>query len=99
MVAAISICVLITGIFAIHIAALGILRLLLVRTRARPTNPTTPSTAALINETRERKPVAVDQESFIPMPDHLKSHTDMIAWMTKELPRLIEGVPTKPHGP
>ena len=98
MVGAISISILIIGIFAIHIAALGMLELL-VRTRARPTNPTAPSTAALINETRKRKPVAVDQESFIPMPDHLKSHTDMIAWMTKELPRLIEGVPTKPHGP
>jgi hypothetical protein len=25
---------------------------------------------------------------FIPMPDHLKTHDEMVAWMTKELPKL-----------
>jgi hypothetical protein len=99
MVTVISIGILVIGIFAIHIAALGMLRLLLVRTGSRPTNHTAPSMAGLIDETRERTPVAVDQEPFIPMPDHLKSHAEMIAWMTKELPRLTEGTTTKPHGP
>jgi hypothetical protein len=27
-------------------------------------------------------------EIFIPMPDHLKTRDEMVAWMTKELPRL-----------
>jgi hypothetical protein len=26
--------------------------------------------------------------SFIPMPDHLKTNDEMIAWMTEELPKL-----------
>jgi hypothetical protein len=25
---------------------------------------------------------------FIPMPDHLKTHDEMVAWMTRELPKL-----------
>jgi hypothetical protein len=33
---------------------------------------------------------------FIPMPDHLKTRDDMVAWMTKELPRLVAEKPT-PH--
>jgi hypothetical protein len=27
-------------------------------------------------------------ETLIPMPDHLKTRDEMVAWMTKELPRL-----------
>jgi hypothetical protein len=27
--------------------------------------------------------------SFVQMPDHLKTHEEMVAWMTRELPDLI----------
>jgi hypothetical protein len=30
---------------------------------------------------------------FIPMPNHLKTRDDMVAWMTKELPRLTAAPP------
>lgn len=29
-------------------------------------------------------------EPFIPMPAHLTTHAEMVAWMTQELPRLAE---------
>ncbi len=32
--------------------------------------------------------------SFIPMPDHLKTRDEMVAWMTQELPRLTANTPT-----
>ncbi len=28
------------------------------------------------------------RSSFILMPDHLKTHAEMVAWMTRELPKL-----------
>jgi hypothetical protein len=44
-------------------------------------------------------PTAPDTRApFIPMPSHLKSHEEMIAWMTTELPRLTEEAASKPHG-
>ena len=44
-------------------------------------------------------PAAADDEApFIPMPSHLKSHEEMVDWMTTELPRLTEEAAGKPHG-
>ena len=34
---------------------------------------------------------------FIPMPDHLRTHDQMIAWMTKELPKLTAEI-SNPRG-
>jgi len=34
---------------------------------------------------------------FVRMPEHLRTHAEMVAWMTQELPRLTEGVTTKPR--
>jgi hypothetical protein len=28
------------------------------------------------------------KSTFIPMPDHLKTHEEMVAWMARELPKL-----------
>jgi hypothetical protein len=83
------------GLLAIY---LGTLWLLLVRATARPTDYTAPSTVGLISETREHTLVAVDQDSFMPMPDHLTTHAEMVAWMTEELPRLTEGMAARPQG-
>lgn len=37
-----------------------------------------------------RDPVAIyeSQGPYIPMPDHLKTHDEMVSWLTKDLPRL-----------
>lgn len=44
------------------------------------------------------KPAAEDAEvPFITMPEHLRTHAEMVAWMTQDLPRLTEGVTTKPR--
>ena len=29
-------------------------------------------------------------QPFIPMPKHLRTHAEMVAWMTQELPKLTE---------
>lgn len=38
------------------------------------------------------------EEPLISMPEHLKTHAEMVAWMTQELPRLTEGMATRPQG-
>jgi hypothetical protein len=38
------------------------------------------------------------QAPFIPMPSHLKSREEMVAWMTTELPRLTEEAASKSQG-
>jgi len=35
---------------------------------------------------------------FIPMPTHLNTHADMISWMTRDLPSLVEEASKRPHG-
>ncbi len=41
-----------------------------------------------------RDPVAIyDQGPFIEMPEHLKTHDEMVAWMTKDLPKLLAETP------
>ena len=41
-----------------------------------------------------RDPMAIhDHGPFIPMPEHLKSRDEMVAWMTKDLPKIIAETP------
>ena len=41
-----------------------------------------------------RDPMAIyDQGPFIPMPEHLKSRDEIVAWMTTDLPRLLAETP------
>jgi len=46
-----------------------------------------------------RDPIAIYESHgpYIPMPEHLKTHDQMVEWMTKELPRLTAGA-TTPRG-
>lgn len=39
-----------------------------------------------------RHPIGIyrSEEPFIPMPSHLKTREEMVAWMTGELPKLTE---------
>ena len=34
---------------------------------------------------------------FVPMPSHLRTRAEMVAWMTQELPKLTESATTKPQ--
>jgi len=40
---------------------------------------------------RDRIAIHATCGPFIQMPDHVKTRDEMVAWMTRELPRLIEG--------
>ncbi len=42
---------------------------------------------------RDQAAIYDSYEPFIEMPDHLKTHDEMVAWMTKELPRLTADIP------
>jgi hypothetical protein len=36
--------------------------------------------------------VATDEEPLVPMPDHLKTREEIVAWMTTEMPKLTAGI-------
>lgn len=42
---------------------------------------------------RDQAAIYESHGPFIEMPDHLKTHDEMVAWMTKELPRLTAEIP------
>ncbi len=37
---------------------------------------------------KDQTPLHAPKSTFILMPDHLKTHAEMVAWMTRELPKL-----------
>lgn len=39
---------------------------------------------------RDRVEIYDSGGAFIPMPNHLKTREEMVAWMTKELPKLTD---------
>lgn len=45
----------------------------------------------------ERESASEDEAPFIFMPRDITSHADMVAWMTKELPILVEEASRKPQ--
>ncbi len=42
---------------------------------------------------RDRLEIRDSQGPFIPMPPHLKTQDEMVAWMTRDLPKLIAESP------
>jgi hypothetical protein len=46
-----------------------------------------------ITGTRNRVVTYDPGGSFIPMPSHLKTRDEMMAWMTNELPKLMADIP------
>lgn len=36
-------------------------------------------------------------DPFIPMPNHLRTHSEMVAWMTEELPKRAAEMALHPH--
>jgi hypothetical protein len=38
--------------------------------------------------------IHASQDSFVPMPSHLTTHDEMVAWMTGEMPKLVAHPPS-----
>jgi hypothetical protein len=88
------------AMLAILAGTTGMLWLLLVSFGDGHATPLRPYADDSIAITADRRASEDPDGPFIPMPDHLKTHHDMVAWMTRELPRLAaesaSGPDTKP---
>jgi hypothetical protein len=60
----------------------------------RTTDPTVTSPLDSILGAKDRAAIHDADTSFIPMPDHLGTNDEVVAWLTKDLPKLTAG-PTK----
>ena len=69
-------------------AAWGMLLLLVTWFGGRTITPEFEDDLDPINGARDPVAIYESHGPFIPMPEHLKTHDQMIAWMTQELPRL-----------
>jgi hypothetical protein len=69
------------------VALLGLFLIAMWR-RGQLTHPQIKSPAIPDRGTAEQM-IATDTDSFIPMPDYLRTKDEMVAWMTYDLPRLI----------
>lgn len=80
---------------AILVGALGMLSLLiLLFGRQAPIVPYSEPFEAEANDTSAN---ADTDGPFVPMPAHLRTRAEMVAWMTQELPKLTENMATKPQ--
>ncbi len=50
------------------------------------------ATIDLVLGAKDQTPLHDSQSLFILMPDHLKTHAEMVAWMTRELPKLTSEI-------
>ena len=60
----------------------------------RTTDPTITSPVDPILGAKDQPAIHDLDTSFIPMPDHLRTNDEVVAWLTKDLPKLTAG-PTK----
>ena len=84
-------------LLAFAVGILGMLLALLFLLGDRSSDPEARRTDNVPAAAPTFVPVAVDQDSFIPMPDHLTTHAEMVTWITEEVPRLTEGMGAKPQ--
>lgn len=84
-------------VLAILAGAFGMLWLLLARFGGWTASPAIPFDDMQTAEEQGLHAAAVDDEPLIPMPGHLKTNSEMVAWMTKELPKLTDKVGTRPR--
>ncbi len=54
----------------------------------RTTNPTIVSPVDPILGPKDQAAIHDIDTSFIPMPDHLRTNEEVVAWLTKDLPEL-----------
>jgi len=74
-------------LFMILAGGLGMLCLLVLLFGRHP--PIAPYTEPFTAEEQSHATSSDSVEPFIPMPAHLGTHAEMVAWMTQELPQLI----------
>jgi hypothetical protein len=73
------------AILVIYLAAFGICFLWFDRKFASHLQPSAQDPILVASG---RVTICESQEPYIPMPDHLKTHGEMVHWMTEELPKL-----------
>jgi hypothetical protein len=84
------------SLLAILAGSLGMLLLLLLWFGSSTIEPEFESSLHPILGMRDQMAIHDTQGPFIPMPEHLRTADEMVAWMTKELPRLTADI-QKPH--
>jgi hypothetical protein len=58
----------------------------------RTTDPTMTSPVDPILGAKDQAAIHDTDTSFIPLPDHLRTNDEVVAWLTKDLPKLTEGL-------
>jgi hypothetical protein len=58
----------------------------------RTTDPTIPSSIDPIMGAKDQAAIHDTDNSFIPMPDNLRTNDEIVAWLTKDLPILTAGI-------
>jgi hypothetical protein len=76
------------SLLVILAGSVGMLLLLLVWFGGRTIEPEIESDLDPILGARDQAAIYDTHSPFIPMPPQLKTHDEMVAWMTKELPKL-----------
>jgi hypothetical protein len=80
-----------TLVFLIALAALtSAIGLALIRLTSRTMVPPSSQVATIdpVLGAKDQTGIHDPKRTFIVMPDHLKTHDEMVAWMTRELPKL-----------
>ena len=58
----------------------------------RTTDPTMTSPIDPILGAKDRVAIHDVDTSFIPLPDHIRTNDEVVAWLTKDLPKLTKGL-------
>ncbi|MBM6595730.1 hypothetical protein [Microvirga pudoricolor] len=85
------------ALVAILAGSVGMLLILLLWFGDSHARPVIPFVDDPIMGPRDQAAIHESQGSFIPMPAHLRSHDEMVAWMTKELPKLTAKTLPQPN--
>lgn len=76
------------SLLAIVLGSLGMLLLLVMGFGGTAIEPVPESVPGPILDPEDQATICNIEGPFIPMPDHLKTAEDMVAWMTRDMPRL-----------
>ena len=58
----------------------------------RTTDPAMTSSVDPILGVKDQAAIHDVDTSFIPLPDHLRTNHEVVTWLTKDLPKLTEGL-------
>ena len=79
---------LVISLLAIVLGTLGMLLLLLMGFGGMTIEPELESAVGPILDPKDHATIYDIDGPFIPIPDHLKTADEMVAWMTRDMPRL-----------